>query len=64
MMDAKKAHKLRKAHRKIGNELCKEIPALIKKQKKELELKKLKMVRIQLFETLTKFDEITENDIM
>ena len=50
-MDAKKAQKLRVAHRKITTGLAAEVPALIE-QKKELPPKKLEMKRIELFETL------------
>ena len=43
-MDAKKAQKLRVAHRKITTGLAAEVPALIE-QKKELPPKKLEMKR-------------------
>ena len=64
-MDAKKAQKLRVAHRKIATGLAAEVPALIE-QKKELPPKKLEMKRIELFQTLAairKFDEIIEGDV-
>ncbi len=64
-MDAKKAATLRIAHRKIANNLAAEVPGLIA-NKASLPPKKLEMVRIQLFETLTairKFDEIIENAV-
>ena len=64
-MEAKKAQKLRGAHRKIASGLAAEVPALIE-QKKELPPKKLEMKRIELFKTLSairKFDEVIEGDV-